>query len=177
MQHNDARSVGQWQGQMDAGTSLSPLAARVVPFRTAIHRAFTVEVPLNVAWDHLANIECWPSWAQHIKRVEISPSGPVTDRSTGILRVKQGGKLRFRTTEYRFLRHWIWRGHAYGIELEYGHRFEAVAEHRTQITFVVGYRGSSLLGRFFSGLYARNLDRAIPSLIAELNRRAGIRHQ
>ena len=177
MQHNNARSAGQWQGQIDTGASLSPLAARVVPFRTVIHRTFMVEVPLNVAWDHLANIESWPSWAQHIKRVEIAPAGPVTERSTGMFRIKQGGKLPFRTTEYRFLRNWTWRGQAYGIEIEYVHRFEAVAEQRTQVTFTVGYRGSSLLGRFFSGLYARNLDRAVPLLIAEMNRRAGIRYQ
>lgn len=177
MQHHNTRSAGQWQGQLDAAESTSPLAARVVPFRTTIHRAFTVEVPLNVAWDHLSHIESWTSWARHIKRVEITPPGPVTDRSTGMVRIKQGGKLSFRTTEYRFLRNWTWRGRAYGVEVEYDHRFEAVAEQRTQITLTVGYRGSSLLGRFFSGLYGRNLDRAIPLLIAEINRKAGIRYQ
>jgi hypothetical protein len=176
MQQNNPGHAGQWQSHLDGQMTMSPLAARVVPFRTAIHRSFTVEVPLNVAWSHLTNIEGWPSWARHLKRVELNPPGPLTDRTQGVLRVRQGGKIPFRTTEFRFLRHWTWRGHAYGVEVEYCHRFEAVSEQRTQIIFTVGHRGSGLMGKIFTALYARNLDKAIPLLIAEMNARSGMRY-
>jgi hypothetical protein len=177
MQQNNPSHVGSWQSHLDVPATLSPLAARVVPFRTAFHRSFTVEVPLNVAWDHLVNVVAWPSWAQHITRVELNPSGPLTARTQGTLHLRRGGKLPFRTTEFRFLRHWVWRGRTYGVEVEHGFRFEAVSEQRTQIIFTVGYRGSGLLARLFTSRYGRNLDRAIPLLIAEINGRAGIRYR
>jgi len=33
-----------------------------------VRREFTVDVPVQRAWDHLANVNAWTSWAKHIKR-------------------------------------------------------------------------------------------------------------
>src|SRR5262245_44658550 len=43
---------------------------------TLIQRAFVVDVPLLRAWEHLARVEQWPSWAAHIKRIDLRPPGP-----------------------------------------------------------------------------------------------------
>jgi hypothetical protein len=32
---------------------------------TLINRAFVVDVPLEIAWHHLARVEAWPRWAKH----------------------------------------------------------------------------------------------------------------
>jgi len=34
-----------------------------------IHREFIVNARLEVAWQHLARVERWPSWAKHIKHL------------------------------------------------------------------------------------------------------------
>jgi hypothetical protein len=41
----------------------------------AIRREFVVEVPHEAAWQDLSQIERWPIWAKHIKRVEAIPAG------------------------------------------------------------------------------------------------------
>ncbi len=35
---------------------------------TLIRREFTVELPLEKAWQHFARVEQWPSWTKHIKQ-------------------------------------------------------------------------------------------------------------
>src|SRR6266852_7538661 len=35
---------------------------------TLLRREFTVELPLEKAWQHFARVEQWPSWAKHIKQ-------------------------------------------------------------------------------------------------------------
>ena len=52
---------------------------------TLLRREFTVEVPLQKAWQHLARIEQWPSWAKHIRQVERLPPGKLGPGSTGHL--------------------------------------------------------------------------------------------
>ena len=42
---------------------------------TLLQRDFTVNVPLQQAWDLLARIEEWPSWARHIKKIDLQPPG------------------------------------------------------------------------------------------------------
>jgi hypothetical protein len=48
-----------------------------------IHREFTVNVPLDMAWQHFSRIEQWPSWAKHIRRVQLEPPGELTPASSG----------------------------------------------------------------------------------------------
>jgi uncharacterized membrane protein len=52
-----------------------------------IQREFVVDVPLERAWDHLARIEAWPSWAKHIKSVTIEPPGELSPSTVGVLRL------------------------------------------------------------------------------------------
>jgi len=52
---------------------------------TLIERQFTVAAPLSRAWEHLACVEQWPSWATHIKRLELNPPGDLGPQSTGVL--------------------------------------------------------------------------------------------
>ena len=66
---------------------------------TLIQREFTVDVPVPVAWDHLARIEQWPSWAPHIKRIELRPPGELSPRSTGVIHLSNGMSPAFRMTE------------------------------------------------------------------------------
>lgn len=178
MHQHDARPAESWRGHTGAHVTGSPLASRVVPFQPVVERSFVVEAPLNVVWDYLARVDQWPSWAPHIKRVEITPPGPVTERSRGVLHQGKGLTTTFMVTDHHYLRNWTWRGRALGIEVEHDHRFEPVSERRTQVTLTAGCRGAGagLTIKLFTALHGRSLDRAIPLLIAEVNRLMGIRH-
>ena len=35
-----------------------------------LRREFTVHLPVEKAWQHLARLEQWPSWARHIRQIE-----------------------------------------------------------------------------------------------------------
>ena len=58
-------------------------------------REFTVDVALQDAWDHLARVENWTSWAKHIKRVSLEPPGALTDASAGTFRLAEARVRRF----------------------------------------------------------------------------------
>jgi uncharacterized membrane protein len=45
-----------------------------------IEREFTVNVSLERAWQHLARLDQWPTWAHHIKRIEVHPQGDLGPR-------------------------------------------------------------------------------------------------
>ncbi len=66
-------------------------------------REFTVDVSVDRAWDHLARVEQWTSWAKHIKRVTLEPSGPLTESSAGAFRLAGGARSSFgwRSTSHR----------------------------------------------------------------------------
>jgi hypothetical protein len=136
-----------------------------------LRREFTVELPLERAWQHLARVERWPSWAKHIERVELRPPGELGSRSTGIIRLRNGIRSAFAMAEYDPPRRWEWVGRFLWLTVRYDHRFEELGPRRTKLTWevrVAGF-GVSVLGRLFAGVYARNLDGAIPLLIEEMN--------
>jgi hypothetical protein len=135
-----------------------------------VARDFTVEVPVQVAWDHLARVERWTSWAKHIKRVTLSPSGPLTDSSAGAFHLAGGARSTFRMEIYEPPNRWQWVGRFLTARVHYDHRFEAVDSKQTRLIWTVAAEGpgSATLGRVFGAIYARNLDRAIPKLQAEL---------
>jgi hypothetical protein len=56
------------------------------------------------------------------------------------------------------------------LKVRYVHAFDLLAPGRTHIRFDVylGGLGHATLGRLFACIYARNLDKAIPNLAAEL---------
>ncbi len=137
---------------------------------TLVAREFTVDVSADRAWDHLARVEQWTSWAKHIKRVTLEPSGPLTQTSAGAFRLAGGARSTFRMEIYEPPERWQWVGRFLTIHVHYDHRFEPVDSVHTRLIWTVAAEGpgSATLGRLFGAIYARNLDKAIPNLQAEL---------
>src|SRR5438128_2385790 len=73
-----------------------------------LRREFTVELPVEQAWRHLARVEQWPSWAKHIKQVDVQPPGELGPESTGRLYLSSGGKAVFTMTQFNPYRNWKW---------------------------------------------------------------------
>ncbi len=89
-----------------------------------VRREFEVAIPLATAWKHLAQVEQWPTWARHIKHVELNPKGELTLSTVGSFRLANGVKSDFKMTE--IIRSKIGNGLAsfYGLWVHYDHRFE-----------------------------------------------------
>ncbi len=138
---------------------------------TLLRREFTVEVPLEKAWQHLARVEQWPSWAPHIKQVQVQPPGELGPHSTGIIHLTGGVKSAFTMTEFNPCRNWQWVGRFLWLTVHYDHIFEESGPQQTKLVWVIEAEGFgvSVLGRLFAKVYAKSLDRAIPLLIAEMN--------
>ena len=139
--------------------------------RELIRREFIVDVPLQAAWDHVSHIESWTSWAKHIKRVTLQPPGPLTDHSAGTFRLVGGARSTFRMEVYEPPARWQWVGRFLSVIVHYDHRFEPVDAQHTRLVWVVNVEspGAGSLGRAFGAIYARNLNKAIPNLRAELS--------
>jgi hypothetical protein len=138
---------------------------------TLIRREFTVHVPVQRAWDHLARIEQWPSWAHHMKKIELQPAHQFGDRSTGVIHLTNGIKTAFKVTEFNPPRSWKWIGRFLWAAVIYDHQFEALDSGRTRLIWIIeadGF-GENILGRLFASVYRRSLEKAIPLLIAEMN--------
>ncbi len=136
---------------------------------TLIRREFTVHAPVRQAWDHLAQVADWPAWAPHIRSIVVHPNGPLGAESRGVIRLSNGMKSTFRMTEFEPPDHWKWRGSFLWLTVDYDHRFEA--DHGgTRLIWIVEASGpgANTLGRLFANLYNRNLDRAVPRLVAQL---------
>jgi hypothetical protein len=135
-----------------------------------IHREFVVDAPLATAWEHLAQIRRWPSWARHIKRIDVVPDEELGAETAGLIHLRNGIESRFQMTEFEPLRSWKWVGPFLWFTVHYDHLFEPIDERRTKMTFVVEAegRGVAVVGPLFAAIYSRNLDRAIPNLKAEI---------
>ena len=129
---------------------------------TLINCDFVVDAPLRQAWQHLAEVQRWPSWASHIRRVVVEPDGVLAAESAGRFHLTNGVRSTFRMVEFNPERNWL--------TVQYDHRFEALDDRRTRLTWVVAAEGLgvSVLGRVFAAIYNGNLSRAIPRLMAEL---------
>ncbi|MFO1096038.1 MAG: SRPBCC family protein [Planctomycetaceae bacterium] len=140
---------------------------------TLIEREFTVNVGLEQAWDHLARIEQWPSWAPHIKRIELEPSGKLKPRSQGVIHLTNGMKPVFRVTAFHRPQSWKWVGGFLWVRVHYDHQFEALNGAHTKLVWMIEAEGfgATILGRPFALKYRRHLERAIPRLIREMNAR------
>ncbi len=138
---------------------------------TLLRREFIVERGIDDAWRHLANVEQWPSWARHIRKIELSPPGEIRPNSTGVIHLGNGIKSTFTMTEFHPHRSWRWVGGFLWLTVDYDHQFEALSPSRTRIIFVVAATGfgTQVIGRLFAWIYQRNLDVAIPLLVQELN--------
>lgn len=138
---------------------------------TLLRRSFTVDQPLENAWHHLARVEQWPSWAKHIQRVNKEPAGELGPTSTGYIQLSNGIKSAFTMTEFKPYSNWKWVGRFLWLTVSYDHRFEELSPTVTKLTWLVEASGVgvSMIGRLFAKVYSRNLDRAIPLLVAEMN--------
>jgi hypothetical protein len=138
---------------------------------TLLRREFTVPVSLPRAWEHLARVEQWPSWAPHIKRIELQPPGELGPQSMGVLYLSNGMKPAFRVTELNPPHNWKWVGRFLWLTVLYDHWFESFDAGHTRLTWVVQARGfgATILGPRFARIYRGHLDKAIPLLIAEMN--------
>jgi Polyketide cyclase / dehydrase and lipid transport len=137
-----------------------------------VRRTFDVDVPVSDAWAHLVRVEAWTSWAKHITRVTLTPPGPLTETSEGQFRLKGGARSTFRVEDFDPTRRWRWVGRFLTTRVHYDHLFEDDSG-RARLTWIVEAEGpgAGTLGRVFGAIYARNLDRAIRNLQAELGAR------
>jgi hypothetical protein len=132
-----------------------------------VQRSFVVPVPLEAAWHCLADVEGWPSWAPHIRSVELDPPGSLRPRTRAVFRLRTAPTSAFAMVAFEPPVRWQWAGRVAGLRVTYDHRLDRAGPNATRITLVVvGYGPLAfLVGRPFGWLYARNLDRAIPRLI------------
>ncbi len=138
--------------------------------RNLIERRFEAPVSIEVAWEHFAQVEQWPSWASHIKHLELKTSEPLGEHATGVIYLQNGIKTTFSMTEFNFHQNWKWVGPFLWLTFHYDHRFHALDDNRCEMTFHVAASGFavSIIGPLFALIYKRNLDVAIPNLIREL---------
>lgn len=137
-----------------------------------LERRFAVKVPIEDAWAHLAKVEQWPSWARHIRRIELRPSGPLTPKSEGEIQLTNGIRSKFRMEELNPGKNWKWVGPFLWLTVHYDHQFSRLALKESEIRFVLDGEGfgAGIFGRVFAAIYSRNLNRAIPKLVEELER-------
>jgi hypothetical protein len=137
-----------------------------------LERRFRVKGPLARAWTHLERVESWPTWAAHIRRVDLLPPGPLSEASSGTIVLRNGIRSTFRMEELHPGASWKWAGPFLWLTVHYDHRFAAVGPRETEIAFLLDAEGpgSGVFGRLFAAIYARNLDRAIPRLVEQIER-------
>lgn len=138
--------------------------------RRLLLRQFEVHAAPAHAWEHVARVEAWPTWARHIARVRLHPPGPVGPTTRGQFLLSSHLRTSFAMTEFEPGVHWAWTANFLWLRVRYDHRFEPTPEG-TRITFVVEGAGPGV--RSLGRLYARNLNAAIPRLIAELDSTQG----
>ena len=135
-----------------------------------LERRFTVRAPLERVWEHLEQVERWPTWARHIRRVDLRPPGRLGLETEGVIRLTNGIRSTFRMEEIQPGESWKWAGPFLWLTVHYDHQFERLDSDQTGVRFVLDGEGTGVrsIGRVFAAIYARNLDRAIPNLIDEI---------
>ena len=136
--------------------------------RQLLTRRFDVPLDLPSAWRRLAALEQWPTWARHIRRIEVTPAGPIGPTTAGRIHLSNGITSTFRMTEFEEGRAWKWVGPFLGLQVHYDHQFEPVGLHCTRLTWTLKAEGFAvaLLGPLFAAIYGRNLDRAIANFVS-----------
>lgn len=135
-----------------------------------IRREFEVDVPPAQAWRHLSRVTGWPSWARHIRSIEIEPEGELGPGSRGCVRLRNGVRSAFEVVEFNPHSNWMWVGPFLWLTVRYDHRFAPQGDRRTRLTWVVEADGIAvgLFGRLFAAIYRRSMERAIPLLVEEM---------
>jgi hypothetical protein len=136
----------------------------------ALERTFVARTSVERAWAHLQNVEDWPTWARHIRRITLNPRGPLSADSEGVIFLTNGLRSTFRMEEINVPSNWRWGGSFLWLAVHYDHRFERMRENESKITFIIDVEGfgADFFGRIFAAIYALNLDRAIPRLVEQL---------
>jgi hypothetical protein len=75
-----------------------------------IDESFEVAVSPSLTWDHLAQVENWPTWAKHIKSVVRTPAGPLSIDTQATVRLTNGMTSTFKMIEFAPPFHWKWSG-------------------------------------------------------------------
>jgi len=137
-----------------------------------IERKFTVDTSVEAAWEHFAMVENWPSWATHIKKLELTTGNPLNVQSQGKIYLKNGVASTFAMTEFNPHQNWKWFGPFLWMTVHYDHRFRVINDSQCEMTFHVVAEGFlvAIFGQLFAWVYNRNLDTAIPNLTRELQR-------
>jgi Polyketide cyclase / dehydrase and lipid transport len=135
-----------------------------------LERTFVVEAAAERAWAELVAAEQWPRWARHLRSVQVTPPGPVGPGSSATLKLTNRTRATMRVTEFQDGRRFRWEGSFLWLGLGYDHLVDTDEMGRVTITFTVDAAGLGVraIGALFAGIYARNLDRAIPRLQARL---------
>jgi uncharacterized membrane protein len=143
--------------------------------KRVVDKSFIVRAPLEVAWNHVAEVEKWPSWAKHIRSVMKSPAGPLSLDSRATLRLTNGVRATFQMIEFDPPRHWKWAGSFLGSRILYDHIFSQDEPGQTTIRFTVDVSGGpgALFRGIFVQLYLKNLERAVPLRAQEIEAAAG----
>jgi hypothetical protein len=138
---------------------------------TLLRREFTVDRPIEKAWQHLSRVDQWPSWARQIRQIALRPTMELGPNSAGVISLRNGIKSAFTMTEFNPYRNWTWNGGFLWLTVDYDHRFEELNSRQTKLIWNVAGAGFgvSVFGRLFAKIYSTNLDRAIPLLIKEMN--------
>ncbi len=145
--------------------------------KRVIDKSFIVRAPLEVAWNHFAEVEKWPSWAKHIRSVVKSPPGPLSRDTRATLKLANGVRTTFQMIEFEPLQHWKWAGPFLGSQIVYDHIFSEDERGQTTIRFTVDASGgpASLFRGIFARIYRNNLERAVPLLVVEIEAAAGLK--
>ena len=135
-----------------------------------LERNFRVRVPLEQAWAHLEKVEQWPTWARHIRRIDLTPPGQLRANSEGVIHLTNGVRSTFRMEKINPYINWQWAGPFLWLTVHYDHRFTRIDGHESQIAFIIDVEGAgaAVFGRIFAAIYSINLRRAIPRLVQEL---------
>jgi hypothetical protein len=138
-----------------------------------LERNFEVDAPPERTWERLADVRSWPGWARHIRSVALEPPGPLGPGSRGSLRLTNGIRSTFAVTAWEAGRRWKWTGPFLWMRIDYDHVVGEAPGGRSRVVFAVDGEGlgAGTLGRLFAFVYARNLDRAIPRFVAEVEGR------
>ena len=137
-----------------------------------LERTFDVGSDPQRTWQRLEDVASWPSWARHLRSASVEPPGALGPTSRGVFVLTNGMRTTFEMTRFDAGRSWCWRGKFLWMRVDYDHVLTPRGDGGTRVTFTIDGQGPLVcsLGRVFAAIYARNLDRAVPNLVAELAR-------
>jgi hypothetical protein len=96
--------------------------------------------------------------------------GPLGPDSEGTIQLTNHIRSTFRMEEFNIGSNWRWVGPFLWMTVHYDHQFKRNGPEESEMGFVLDGEGfgAGVFGRLFAAIYARNVDRAIPNLIKEL---------